>query len=117
MKSAGTLSDSDRSALEVVYRQGATHRERQRAQAVLLSSRGYSLEQLSDILGADRDTISRWLDRWQREGLGGLSDAPRSGRPHKMDAVAEAAVREILENPSPDLKAIITAELQKRGSR
>ena len=110
------MSDSERSALEVVYRQGATHRERQRAQAILLSARGYGLDQLADILGADRDTVSRWLDRWQREGFGGLSDAPRSGRPHKLDAVAEAAVREILENPGPDLKSVIMAELQKRGS-
>ena len=52
MKTAGTLSDSDRSALEVVHRQGATHRERQRAQAILLSSRGYGLDQLADILGS-----------------------------------------------------------------
>lgn len=117
MKRVNTLSDSDRTALDVVYRQGSTHRERQRAQSILLSSRGYNLEQLSDILAADRDTISRWLARWEAEGLGGLSDAPRSGRPHKMDAVADAAVREILENPSPNLKSALLTDLQKKGSR
>ena len=69
------------------------------------------------LLAADRDTISRWLDRWEKEGSGGLTDASRSGRPHKMDAVAEAAVRDNLEHPRPDLKSIITTELQKGGWR
>lgn len=116
MKHVNTLSDSDRTALELVYRQGVTHRERQRAQSILLSSRGYSLDQLSDIVTADRDTISRWLDRWEKAGVSALSDAPRSGRPHKMDAVADAAIREILENPSPNLKSEILTDLQKKGS-
>ena len=84
LKQVAALTDSDRSALEILYRQGATHKERQRAQAILLSARGYSLDQLSDILVADRDTVSRWLDRWQQHGLSGLSDAPRSGRPPKI---------------------------------
>ena len=117
MKKLTALADADRSALEVVYRSGNTHRERQRAQAILLSSRGYSLDQLAEILSSDRDTVSRWLSRWEKEGLSGLTDAPRSGRPHKMDAVAEAAVRDILEHPSPNLKAVITTELEKRGCR
>lgn len=116
MKLVTPLSDADRAALEAIYRQGATHRERQRAQSILLSARGYGLEQLSDILAADRDTIRRWLVRWETAGLAGLSDAPRSGRPHKMNAVADAALRELLENPSPNLKSAILTDLQKKGS-
>ncbi len=114
-KSVPALSDTDKAVLEQTYRQGKSHRERQRAQAVLLSSRGYSLDQLSDILSADRDTISRWLDSWQQQGRSALTDAPRSGRPPKMDAAVEEALREILEQPSANLKAAVQAELQKKG--
>lgn len=71
MKFVPPLTAADQQALEQHYRQGTTHKQRQRAQAVLLSARGYSLDQLADILSADRDTISRWLDQWQeRRGKG-----------------------------------------------
>jgi transposase len=116
-KSVPPLSDADESALKRLWRQGKNHRERQRAQAVLLSSRGYSLDQLSDILGADRDTISRWLNAWQELAVAGLADAPRSGRPSKLDTQVEQALREILEQPSANLKAVIAAELEKRGCK
>jgi len=114
-KSVPPLSNTDTAVLEQTYRQGKSHRERQRAQAVLLSSRGYSLDQLSDILSADRDSISRWLTAWQQQGVQGLADAPRSGRPRKIDAAVEEALRDILEQPSPNLKAATAAELQKKG--
>lgn len=116
MKFVPPLTAADQQSLEHLYRQGNTHKQRQRAQAVLLSARGYNLDQLAHILSADRDTISRWLDQWQARGQEGLADAPRSGRPPKLDAAVEAALRDILEQPSPNLKAVIAAELEKRGS-
>jgi transposase len=90
---------------------------RQRAQAILLSSRGYSLDQLVDILSIDRDTLSRWMAGWQEQGITALADAPRAGRPRKIDAAVEEALRQILENPSPNLKAVIAQELQKKGCK
>jgi len=117
MKFVPPLTTADQQALEQIWRHGASHKERQRAQAVLLSARGYTLDQLADILSVDRDTVSRWLNQWQERGREGLTDAPRSGRPPKIDAEVEAALREILEQPSPNLKAVIAAELEKRGSK
>lgn len=49
-------------------------------------------------------------------GIHALRDAPRSGRPSKLDRALDEALREILEHPSPDLKALLLAEVQKRGS-
>jgi transposase len=112
------LTQAQQSTLEQAYRSSSSsHRTRQRAQAILLSSRGYGLDQLADILSVDRDTVSRWLAAWQERGLQGLSDAPRPGRPSKIDAEVEEALREILEQPSPNLKALITEEMQKRGCK
>lgn len=115
MKFVPPLTETDRTALEVEYRQGATHRQRQRAQAVLLSARGYPLDQLADILAADRDTVSRWLDQWQKQGLAGLTDAPKPGRPSKLEAAVEEEILDLLEHPTPDLKALVQARLQKKG--
>lgn len=116
-KFVSPLTDAQQSALEQTNRYGSSHRVRQRAQAILFSSRGYSMDQLSDILSVDRDTIGRWMANWQEQGTEGLADAARSGRPRKIDAEVEEALREILENPSPNLKALIAEEMQKRGGR
>lgn len=58
-----------------------TFRCRHRAQAILLSVRGFTIEQLWSILDVRRDAISGWIDRWEREGLRGLYDRSRTGRP------------------------------------
>lgn len=51
--------------------------------AVLLSAKGYPIAQLADIIDADRDTVSGWLDVWEQFGLLGLRDRHRPGRPRK----------------------------------
>lgn len=118
MKHIPSLSESDQTALEQMHLNGKTARQRQRAHAVLLSASGYKLDQLADILRADRDTISGWLDAWQKQGLDGLADAPKSGRRRKIDGGLEAVLRDILiENPSPNMKAMLQAELKKKTNK
>ena len=118
MKFVPALSEAEVAALERLYRDGsASHRARQRAHAVLLSSRGYTLDQLADLLLADRDTVSGWLDAWQARGLEGLSDAPKTGRPRKINQQLEDVLLDILQNPSPNLKAVVMDELKKKKLR
>jgi len=50
---------------------------------VYLSGKGYRLDQLADIFGVDRDTVSGWLDAWEVHGLLGLRDQVHPGRPRK----------------------------------
>ena len=116
MKFVLPLTDVDKEALMSLHRSGRTHRQRQRAHAVLLSAKHYTLDQIADVVEAERETVSRWLDLWQEQGLLGLMDAPKSGRPRKIDPVLELHLRDMLQNPSPDLKAQVQADLQKRGS-
>jgi transposase len=52
-----------------------------RAQAILLSEKGFAINQLADIFEVDRDTVSLWLDWWAEYEFDGLADDPRSGRP------------------------------------
>ena len=113
MKYVSPLTEPQRTALQQVYKQGRTHRERQRAQAVLLSAKGFALAQLATIFEADPDTVSRWLDDWQSNGLGGLADDPKSGRPPKLDAKARHVLGQAVQQPTPNLKATLLAELKK----
>jgi transposase len=81
MKFVKTLSDEVQQELHKIYQQHTGFRNRQRAHAILLSLRGYTLNQIQDILQADRDSISVWIDRFNADGIAGLDDLPRSGRP------------------------------------
>ena len=84
-----------------------------RAHAILLSAKGYRLDQLADIFEADRDTVSRWLDDWLTCGLEGLSDAPRPGRPGKLTDQACAIIADTLQTPTPGLKTLLQERLKK----
>jgi transposase len=116
MKYVSIATEADHAALEQMHLNGKTARQRQRAHAVLLSAQGYKLDQLADILRADRDTVSGWLDAWQEQGLDGLVDAPKYGRTPKIDAAIKTYLHEMLENPSPNIKALVLDELKKKKS-
>jgi transposase len=56
---------------------GAIHEIR----AIMLSHKGYSINQISDILAVTRETVSLWFDAWASRGLEGLRDKAHPGRP------------------------------------
>ncbi len=62
-----------------------------RAHMVLLSGRHYSVPQIAGIHECGEDVVRHWLDRYERLGLPGLRDDPRSGRPPK-DPLAEQII-------------------------
>ncbi len=80
-KYALPLTEAERLTLTEAYRHGPSSPLRQRAQAMLRSSEGCSIGELRRLFEVGRNTVSAWLERWAREGLRGLYDAPRSGRP------------------------------------
>lgn len=59
------LTTQQEQQLTQLYKISQDHRERQRAQALLLSHRNYTIPDLADLFEVDRDTVSRWMDRWQ----------------------------------------------------
>jgi transposase len=117
MKFVLALSEAQRASLEQVYRHGSAHRLRQWAHAVLLSAKGFTLEQLASMYEVHPETVSGWLDAWQERGLDGLADAPKPGRPRKVDVTLEAELLDLLQNPTPDLKAVVQAHLKKKTDK
>ena len=93
----GPLSDEQRDALEQVRRR-AVGRVSQRAHMVLLSARGYTVEQIAEIFGMGEDVVRKWLHRYERQGPHGLDDRPRPGRPPK-DRLARQIVDAQASNP------------------
>jgi transposase len=76
------LTDAQRQELEGVSRQ-AIGRVALRAHMVLLAGRGYSVPQIATIHSCGRDVVRTWLHRYAQQGVAGLEDHARSGRPPK----------------------------------
>ena len=75
------LSEAECETLRAAWKDGPNGRVRRRAQAVYLAHRGYGRIALSALFEVGVDTISAWLDGWERAGLRGWYDEPRAGRP------------------------------------
>lgn len=112
MKFVTPLTDDQREELEGLRREGATHRQRSRAHAVLLSAQGYPIAELAGIFGVERDALGRWLCAWGRGGAAALADRPRGGRPPKL----AAAEQDVLRAAATASAAAPQASLVKRGA-
>ena len=80
------LRDGDREWLSRLTRSSAGRAGlAQRARIVLLGAGGASNTAIADRVGVSRPTVLDWRGRYQREGIAGLDDDPRSGRPPTID--------------------------------
>jgi Winged helix-turn helix len=76
------LSDDDRGQLEaLVRRRTAEHRMVLRAQIVLAAADGEQNASIAERLGVALNTVIKWRKRFFDEGIDGLADRKRSGRP------------------------------------
>src|SRR5712692_9046185 len=82
-----------------------------RARALLLLAEGLSLRRIRAQTGMSPRRIRAWKQNWQQQGLDGLLDAPRRGRPKKLTAAREAAVLAATEQPPP---GAVTRRLARR---
>jgi transposase len=72
-----------------------------RARIVLSLAEGLPYDAIREQLGASATTISRWKQRFQEAGTGGLLDAPRSGRPDRLPAAVEARILRLTKQKPP----------------
>lgn len=89
------LTDDERRLLRHLART-EVGRVSERVRMVLLSDRRYAVPQIAAIFECDEATVRTWLDRFEREGVDGLRDRPRAGRPRKADAAARDALDQAL---------------------
>src|SRR5436190_24163729 len=57
----------------------------QRARIVLLAADGVGNTEIAERLGVARQTVLTWRQRYLAEGLEGLHDVPKPGRPRQID--------------------------------
>ena len=90
---AVALREGDREELARLTRSSSARAGlAQRARIVLLAAAGESNTAIADKVGVSRPTVIDWRDRYAAEGIAGLKDAARSGRPRMVDHAQVVAV-------------------------
>ena len=78
-------------------RDGA-YRVAKRLQAVVLNAEGRTSGELAAVLKAPRSKISEWLSRYQTDGVDGLLEGYRSGRPPELSMEQRRQLGDILDS-------------------
>jgi transposase len=73
----------------------------ERARIVLACLEGKEIQQVAREVGASIPTVSKWRGRFSKEGVPGLLDRPRSGKPATYDAAFRDRVLALLEQTPP----------------
>ncbi len=73
----------------------------ERARIVLACLEGKEIQQVAQEVGASIPTVSKWRSRFARDGVRGLRDRPRSGKPALYDAAFRDRVLALLEQTPP----------------
>jgi len=88
------LGDTQRAELESLSRRAtAPFRLVLRARVVLLAADGLANCVIAGRLGICEDTARKWRRRYCQQGIDGLADAPRPGRPRVFPATVVAGVK------------------------
>src|SRR4029450_13947996 len=80
------ITDEERAELQRRVRAHTTpQRTAKRARIVLLAPDGLPNRQIAPMVGMNEHTVAQWRRRFEAEGLAGLQDRKRSGRPLVYD--------------------------------
>ena len=96
------LSEADRQYLEGLVKKG-TQRARvfKRATGLLELDRSKTLGAVAESLGVSRATVANWRDSYSERGLQCREDAPRSGRPIRIDGTQRAKITALACSEAP----------------
>jgi transposase len=92
-----TLSSEELLSIEQAIKKHQDLRVRERARIIRLLHQGHPHEEIAELLSISRGQVYWWAKRWREEGLAGLADRPRSGRPPIGDEALLAQLEKVIE--------------------
>jgi transposase len=117
MRSVAPLTETDKKQLTVLFKHHNSHSVRRRAQSILLSAAGFTINEIVRIHQIHRDTVRATFDKWEKKGIDGLFDGAKSGRPPKLSPdEAEEAVKLLKKDPR-STKNALTNTKKKRAKK
>ena len=96
------LTEEEKITLENMQSNHPTSIVRKRGHSILLSSEGYSIPNITKILGVCRQSVSNWLKLWDCIGIIGLTEKPKSGRPRKLSVQEEQEAIDKVNSKKPE---------------
>ncbi|MEI6949614.1 helix-turn-helix domain-containing protein [Paraflavisolibacter sp. H34] len=104
MKSATlTLKPADETYLKGLLSKGSLNAKVfKRATALLEVSRGKTYGAVAETLGICYQSVSKWCEAYNKEGLKMLQDKPRSGRPVEIDGAQRAKITALACSTPPE---------------
>jgi putative transposase len=91
------LNDEQRAEIEQAINHAVQPEVRQRAIAIRMLHLGHKPEAVAQVVLVSANTVWTWHRRYRQDGLDGLQDQPRSGRPNKADADYIAQLEQLLD--------------------
>jgi hypothetical protein len=74
----------ERTLVENTAKYTIPHYKVVRSEIILLAASGFDNQHISQILDIPRRIVTKWRKRFYEEGLDGLEDRPRCGRPRSF---------------------------------
>ena len=90
------LTSWQRQRLQELRDQPPTPRVGKRAVCLLLSAEGVSNQLIAQATGLAPDTLAKIRRRWNERGMAALKDAPRPGRPPKVNPAYRKELKDAL---------------------
>jgi transposase len=115
VKFVSALDEAQIKNLKALMKNSPLPSVRMRAHFILLSSQEYSIDQISKIYNAYRGSVSSWIDAWEKSGIDGLYDKPRSGSPSKLSESDLIVFKELMEDYSNAPKTFLAKLVEKTG--
>lgn len=108
------LTDEEVALLEQAIRHDERPEVRQRATAIRMLHLGKHPSEVAEVLAVSLPTIYNWHANWREEGLEGLANRPKSGRPAIADEEYCQVLEQTLEKSPAELGYAFTVWTVKR---
>jgi transposase len=92
-----TRTDTSAAGLRATAKRCKDAKQAARILALAMVLDGFSREEAARLCGMDRQTLRDWVHRYNEEGLDGLTDRARSGRPASLSWVEQGKVASWVE--------------------
>lgn len=100
MRFVAPLSEPEKKTLNELFKNHPKHRTRMRGHMILLRADKFRIDEIARIYKVQRDTVSRCMQHWESQGIVGLFDRPKSGRPRTLSPAEEQqAIAFLKEDP------------------
>jgi len=110
-----SLNEQEIELLEHLKESTPSKGVRKRARSLLLSSKGYHIDKIANILDVHRDSVSSWFRAWESKGIEGLFDKPRSGAPSVLSESDFEVIEKLANEHSRSLKIALAKFTEKTG--